>query len=155
MSTEPQSLFKRASLPYFLFFNFPILKSDVWRYRLDNTYTHFRALDRFWFPDPQLTYGYRQYDSLYILTSFKPQTYSMFTLPFLHGYIFGKTLSMYRFNEILNISKYLRSSFNSDKYPWYSIYWRSVEGFQFHSNLIFEKFICFYFLNNCRNELKF
>ena len=26
---EPQSLFERASLPYFLFFNFPISKSDV------------------------------------------------------------------------------------------------------------------------------
>ena len=54
LSTEPQSLFERASLTYFLFFNFPILKSDVWHYRLDNTYTRFRALDRFCFPDPQL-----------------------------------------------------------------------------------------------------
>ena len=54
LSTEPQSLFERASLPYFLFFNIPILKSDVYRYRLDNTYTRFRAPDRFYFPDPQL-----------------------------------------------------------------------------------------------------
>ena len=53
LSTEPQSLFERASLPYFLFFNFPILKFDVWRYVLDNTYTRFRALDRFRFPNPQ------------------------------------------------------------------------------------------------------
>ena len=53
LSTEPQSLFKRASLSYFLFFNFPILKSDVRRYRLDNTYTRFRALDWFCFLDPQ------------------------------------------------------------------------------------------------------
>ena len=52
--TEPQSLFERASLPYFLFFNFSILKSDVWRCLLDNTYTRFRALDRFCFSDPQL-----------------------------------------------------------------------------------------------------
>ena len=40
----------------FLFFNFPILKSDVWRYRLDNTYTRFRALDQFCFADPQFSY---------------------------------------------------------------------------------------------------
>ena len=30
-----------------------------------------------------------------------------------------------------------------------------VEGFQFYSNLIFEIFIRFYFLDNCRHELKF
>ena len=34
----------------------------------------------------QLTYGSGQYDSLYILTSFRPQTYSIFILPFLDGY---------------------------------------------------------------------
>ena len=52
MFAEPQSLFERASFPYFLFFNFPISKSDMWRYRLDNAYTHFRALDRFCFLGP-------------------------------------------------------------------------------------------------------
>ena len=55
LSTEPQSLFERASLPYFLFFNFPISKSNVWLYRLDNTYTGFRAFDRFCFLDPQIS----------------------------------------------------------------------------------------------------
>ena len=55
LSTESQSLFERASLPYFLCFNFPISQSDVWRYRLDNAYTRFRALDRFCFPNPQFS----------------------------------------------------------------------------------------------------
>ena len=42
--------------PVFFIFQFSNLKSDVWRYRLDNTYTRFRALGRFCFPDPQFLF---------------------------------------------------------------------------------------------------
>ena len=48
--TEAQSLFDRASSLYFLFFNFPTEFTSVTRYRLNNTWTRFRALDRFCFP---------------------------------------------------------------------------------------------------------
>ena len=44
---ETQSLFERAISLYFLFFYFWTSKSDVWRHRLDNASTHFRAYDRF------------------------------------------------------------------------------------------------------------
>ena len=48
MKTE--SLFERDISLYFLFFNFQTLKFEVWRHRLDNNSTRFRAWDRFLHP---------------------------------------------------------------------------------------------------------
>ena len=51
---ELQSLFKRAISLYFLFFDFRILKFDMWRHHLNNAFTRFRAYDRFLNPALQL-----------------------------------------------------------------------------------------------------
>ena len=72
---ETQSLFKKAISSYFPLFKFRKLQFDMWRHRLDNTSTRFRAYDRFLYPGLQFTSNTLTY--VYHLT---PDSLSIFWL---------------------------------------------------------------------------